>query len=224
MLRAAQLLKRNPYRGRLVALDGRDGAGKTTVAQEVQATWAARGVAALIVKLPGEVFHGSALTRAWRGTPGRLRTRCIEQLSGIDRVFVFQELVMPQLDAGVCVILDRFLTASLGKVMTGKANVTDVTHHARHLLMPDVWAWLHCSPRVALSRIKATRVDDPDAQLPESDYGRDLDLGKRVCRFHGIAMIDTTAVSVAEVSRRIVAGATPPCAGQAAAECAPRVG
>ncbi len=205
---ASQLLKRNPHPGRLIALDGRDGAGKTTLAHELSRHLTDRGVDSLIVKLPSELFHGSPLARAWKGTSSRLRFRCVEQLSGLDRVFVFDEVVIPKLAAGTWVILDRFLTSSLGKAAAGRVNATDVTVTARHLLMPDHWLWLHCSPSLARTRIKATRPDDPDAQVLESAYRGDLELGERVCRLHGIEMIDTSVATATELAEQVLANAS----------------
>ncbi len=98
-----------PARGRLIALEGVDGSGKST-----QATILAERLGALLTFEPGATELGRALRRLLL-EPGHqaLHERAEALLMAADRAQHVAEVVGPALDAGRVVVTDRFSPSTL---------------------------------------------------------------------------------------------------------------
>lgn len=99
--------------GRLITLEGGEGAGKSTVLETVRAHLAARGIDVLVTREPGGTPAGEAI-RAVLLDP-ELRGLCAETellLMFASRAQLVRDVVVPALAAGRWVLSDRFTDAS----------------------------------------------------------------------------------------------------------------
>jgi len=99
--------------GRLITLEGGEGAGKSTVLETVRARLAARGIDVLVTREPGGTPAGEAI-RSVLLDPG-LKGLCAETellLMFASRAQLVREAVLPALAAGRWVLSDRFTDAS----------------------------------------------------------------------------------------------------------------
>jgi dTMP kinase len=99
--------------GRLITLEGGEGAGKSTVLEAVRERLEQHGVEVVVTREPGGTVLGEAV-RAVVLDPAR-RNLCAESellLMFASRAQLVRELIRPALDAGRWVLSDRFTDAS----------------------------------------------------------------------------------------------------------------
>ena len=99
--------------GRLITLEGGEGAGKSTVLETVRAQLAARGIDVLVTREPGGTPAGEAI-RSVLLDPGLkgLSAETELLLMFASRAQLVREVVLPALAAGRWVLSDRFTDAS----------------------------------------------------------------------------------------------------------------
>ena len=99
--------------GRLITLEGGEGAGKSTVLEAVRERLEHHGIEVVVTREPGGTVLGEAV-RAIVLDPSR-RNLCAESellLMFAARAQLVRELIRPALDAGRWVLSDRFTDAS----------------------------------------------------------------------------------------------------------------
>lgn len=107
-----ELLK-NPYSGLYIALEGIDGAGKTTQAQDLKEHFESQGKSVITTREPrkegilGELTHQILLSKV------KFPTAAIQYLFTADRVIHHEEIVKPALQRGDVVITDRCFWSAL---------------------------------------------------------------------------------------------------------------
>src|SRR2546423_8473124 len=107
-------------RGRLITIEGLDGAGKTTLATGLERALAARVGAIRVLREPGGVELAERV-RALVKDPGlRVGARAEALLYAAARAQLVEEAVSPLLDSGVWVLLDRFVDSSLAYQGAGR--------------------------------------------------------------------------------------------------------
>ena len=141
----------------LIALEGIDGSGKTTVARRLSADTELFSDRVTLVHLPFDSDLTAALSR--RGD----KMLCAEAtMLGFlaDAIDVVAKQVRPALQAGNHVILDRYLLSTIGyegvSVPGGPTLVSEliqtVNRCSASLPTPDVGVLLHCSTTTAMLR------------------------------------------------------------------------
>jgi len=99
--------------GRLVTIEGLDGAGKTTLAAGLVAALAARGVQAVLLREPGGVELSERVRALVKDPALRVGGPAEALLYAAARAQLVEELLAPLLEAGTWVVLDRFVDSSL---------------------------------------------------------------------------------------------------------------
>jgi dTMP kinase len=128
-------------RGRLITIEGIDGAGKTTLAAALEPALAARGVDLVALREPGGVAVAERI-RALVTDPGlEIDARAEALLYAAARAQLVAELLEPTLAAGRSVLLDRFVDSSLayqgGGRELGIDAVAAINSFATHGLAAD---------------------------------------------------------------------------------------
>jgi dTMP kinase len=156
-------------RGILVALEGIDGAGKTTQARELAAVLAQAGVPYLTTKEPtggpwGVKIRSSAQT-------GRLPIE--EELAAFlaDRRQHVEELINPALDAGKVVIIDRYYPSTVAYQGARGLDPEELLRVNAFAPKPDILLILDVAPQVGLARVRS-RGDVADLFEKEDELGR----------------------------------------------------
>ena len=152
-------------RGRLITIEGLDGAGKTTLAAGLERALAPRVGAIRVLREPGGVELAERV-RALVKDPGlRVGARAEALLYAAARAQLVEEAVAPLLDTGVWVVLDRFVDSSLAYQGAGRELGVDAVRAVNEFgtggLQPDRTLLLRIDPASGRARL-AGRGDAPD--------------------------------------------------------------
>ena len=151
-------------KGRLIVLEGLDGAGTTTQVKRLVEHLNATGTRAHTTREPSDGPIGGLLRQMLTGghaIPGqKLSQSTFGLLFAADRLDHAQREVDPQLAAGVTVVSDRWYHSSLAYQGTGAERDWIATLNAR-ARRPDLTIFLEVRPEVAAKRrVDAGRVQE----------------------------------------------------------------
>jgi dTMP kinase len=159
-------------RGRLITIEGLDGAGKTTLAVALLEGLRARGVDAELLREPGGVRASELIRELVKDPELRISARAEALLYAAARAQLVEEALNPLLERGTCVLLDRFVDSSLayqgGGRQLGLAPVREINEFATAGLTPDLTLFLDIDPAVGRERSRE-RADPLDRLELESD-------------------------------------------------------
>lgn len=160
-------------RGMFIALEGGEGAGKSTQARMLAAALESRGIACVVTREPGGTPGAEAIRALLLGVEGEgWNPRAEALLFAAARSDHVERLIRPAVAAGQWVICDRFVDSSRAYQGGGgglsDAEVLDLHRIGSQGLLPDLTLLIEVSPDVAVAR---TRVRDGDA--PDRIGGRD---------------------------------------------------
>ena len=108
-------------RGRLITIEGLDGAGKTTLAAGLEAALRERGIDVRLLREPGGVALAEELRDIVKDPARHIAPRTEALLYATARAQLVDELLEPLLAAGTWVLLDRFVDSSLAYQGAGRA-------------------------------------------------------------------------------------------------------
>ena len=167
----AAVLRRDPELGRgtragyFLALEGVDGAGKTTLARRLADELRNRGYDVVLAFEPGDTPIGAhirdlLLDRSNRG----LAPRTEAMLYAADRAQHVIEVIRPALERNAVVVSDRYVDSSRAYQGSGRAlDDREITHLSRWAtggLQPDLTVLLDIDPEEGLRRASRTGSGD----------------------------------------------------------------
>lgn len=204
-------------RGRFIAFEGGEGAGKSTQARLLAEALGARGIECVVTREPGGTPGGEAIRKLLLGLDGEgWHPRAEALLFAAARSDHVERLILPNLAAGKWVICDRFVDSSRA-YQGGGGGLTDADIMALHGvgsegLLPDLTVLIEVSPDVVAARLAARDIDGSDRI-----GGRDATYHARVATAFGrlaeaeparFARIDGNG-DAASVHRAVVAAVAP---------------
>lgn len=149
-------------RGKLIAIEGIDGAGKSTLAKQIVDALRRKGHDTILTREPWSPRWREAVCNgdAWASTA--------------DRAAHMHEVVWPALERGIHVVTDRFYL-SCAAYETAMPADREVTLWTQCQLFgePDLWVWLDAAPAVAIERICARDGEDADERLCDLKHLRE---------------------------------------------------
>jgi dTMP kinase len=152
-------------RGRLITIEGLDGAGKSTLARSLADELTARATDVQLLREPGGVELSERIRALVKDPALRVHPRTEALLYAAARAQLVHERVAPLLDAGALVLLDRFVDSSLTYQGAGRSlgveQVRAINLFATGAVSPDRTLLLRISPASARSRARA-RALEPD--------------------------------------------------------------
>ena len=158
--------------GRLITIEGLDGAGKTTLATGLVAALRERGIDAHALREPGGVALAERVRTVVKDPDLRVGARAEALLYAAARAQLVEEALRPLLDAGAWVVLDRFLDSSLAYQGAGRALGIDAVRAINLFgtggLQPDRTLLLRINPVQGRAR-QAGRGEAPDRLEREAD-------------------------------------------------------
>lgn len=160
-------------RGRLITIEGLDGAGKTTLAVELEAELAARGIDVRLLREPGGVAVAERVRELVKDPALRVGARAEALLYAAARAQLVEEAVRPSLDSGRWVLLDRFVDSSLAYQGAGRQlgieAVRAINDFGTGGLAPDRTLLLVIDPGLGRARLesRAEPVDRLEAERDE---------------------------------------------------------
>jgi dTMP kinase len=157
--------------GRLITIEGIDGAGKSMLAEGLVEALRERGVTAQLLREPGGVELSEQI-RAIVKDPGlRIDGPAEALLYAAARAQLVAERLRPLLDSGAWVVLDRFVDSSLAYQGAGRGLGIDavraINAFATDGLTPDRTLLLELDP--ATSRARQEGRDEAPDRLERED-------------------------------------------------------
>lgn len=154
-------------RGKFIAFEGGEGAGKSTQARLLAATLQRRGIECVVTREPGGTPGAEAIRALLLGTEGDgWNPRAEALLFAAARSDHVERLIRPALEAGKWVICDRYVDSSRayqgGGLGLSDAEVRELHRIGSGGLLPDVTLLIEVSPEVARQRAAARDVDGAD--------------------------------------------------------------
>ncbi len=158
--------------GRLITIEGLDGAGKTTLARGLADALEARGVAVTLMREPGGVAASERIRTLVKDPELRVGARAEALLYAAARAQLVEEALAPALARGAWVLLDRFVDSSLAYQGGGRAlgveAVAAINAFATGGLQPDRTLLLRIDPALGRAR-QDGRGEAPDRLEREHD-------------------------------------------------------
>jgi dTMP kinase len=155
-------------RGTLITIEGLDGVGKTTLAQALVRELAARGAGGRTVELlrePGGVRLSERIRELVMDPTLAVGAPAEALLYAAARAQLVQERLLPLIERGAMVLLDRFADSSLAYQGAGRElgveQIRAINRFATGGLEPDRTLLLCLTPGAARARLR-TRALDPD--------------------------------------------------------------
>ena len=185
-------------RGLFIALEGGEGAGKTTQARLLAIWLREQGYDVITTREPGATKVGMRLRAVLLDTAhAGLSARAETLLYAADRAEHVASVINPALDRGAVVVTDRYVDSSLAYQGAGRklpaAEVARVNQWATGGLMPDLTVLLDMPPAHGLGR-RARSADRLEAEP--------LDFHERVrSGFLGLARAEPQRYLVLDASR-----------------------
>jgi dTMP kinase len=159
-------------RGRLITIEGLDGAGKSTLAQALAREIAERGLRVELLREPGGVDVSERIRALVKDPALAVAPRAEALLYAAARAQLVQEQLMPLLEQSVLVLLDRFVDSSLSYQGAGRglgvAEIRAINQFATGGLTPDRTLLLVIDPAAGRAR-QDTRALEPDRLELESE-------------------------------------------------------
>jgi dTMP kinase len=151
-------------RGRLITIEGLDGAGKTTLATALRDALA-RARPVTLLREPGGVVLSERIRELVKDPALRCDPRAEALLYAAARAQLVDERLEPLLGAGTWVLLDRFVDSSLAYQGAGRglgiAQIATLNAFATADLVPDRTLLLRVDPAVGRARQRG-RDESPD--------------------------------------------------------------
>lgn len=167
--------------GRLIIIEGIDGAGKTTVLQGVEGTLGlvarlqSEGIEILQVREPGGTRIGEQIRNMLKNHElQEMSLRCEALLFAAARAQITEEVIQPALKKGLWVVCDRFVLSSLA--YQGYARGLDVEEiktlslFALNGLWPDLTIFLDLPKEVSAARRKGDSLRQEKDRIESASH------------------------------------------------------
>ncbi|HVP03240.1 MAG TPA: dTMP kinase [Solirubrobacteraceae bacterium] len=158
--------------GRLITIEGLDGAGKTTLAAGLLDAIRAAGRPAELLREPGGVEVAERLRALVKDPELHVGARAEALIYAAARAQLVEEALRPLLEDGTWVLLDRFVDSSLayqgGGRALGVAAIAELNRFATGGLEPDRTLYLRIDPTLGRARTGA-RLEGFDRLEREGD-------------------------------------------------------
>jgi len=157
--------------GRLITVEGLDGAGKTTLVAGLTRELAARGRELLVLREPGGVELSERIRVLVKDPELSVDPRAEALLYAAARAQLVAEQLVPLLQSGQWVLLDRFVDSSLAYQGAGRGLGVEAIRSLNELatggLRPDRTLLLRIDPAVGRERIGGRDPDRLEREPPE---------------------------------------------------------
>ena len=142
--------------GRLITIEGIDGAGKTTLAMGLVEVLRERGLHVELLREPGGVALSERLREVVKDPSLTVGSRAEALVYAAARAQLVEERLVPLLQAGTWVLLDRFVDSSIAYQGGGRGlgieEIAELNRFGTAGLVPDRTLYLRVDPQVGRAR------------------------------------------------------------------------
>ena len=161
--------------GRLITIEGLDGAGKTTLAEALREALIKTGVAPVrCLREPGGVPVSERIRELVKDPALEVSERAEALLYAAARAQLVAELLNPLLAQGAWVLLDRFVDSSLAYQGAGRelgiAQVRAINDFAAGELIPDRTLLLWVDPLTGRRRQRGRAAEPDRLELEDEEF------------------------------------------------------
>lgn len=187
--------------GKLLAIDGVDGSGKTTTSRLIRAYLRSQGIVVKGFKLPSRELKSSSWFIRYSRDPLAAVQHGDVDLLGMcsavlgDRLITVRRSILPQLLLGRAVVVDRFLYTPLGELLIhggGSAGWPVVEPLVRCFPKPDLTVFTDVSADEAMKRVHSREYEAED-RLPGEVYVRRVSAFRKLAEANVPVLLDTSA-------------------------------
>ena len=194
-------------KGIFISLEGGEGAGKSAQMDFIKKWFEYNEIPFVSTREPGGTDLGEEVKNIIKFSTYKICDRAELMLFNACRAELMDDVIIPNLEKGVCVIADRFLDSTYAYQCCGRGlNKNDVEYmcsFATNGVKPDYTFWLDITPAAAFARKKGAdqtdRIETADLSFHERVYAGYKELNEKESRF---IRIDATK-NIAEVSKQI---------------------
>ncbi len=152
---AGSIFEAATYRGRLIAVVGFDGSGKTTQLDRLAACLRANGEDVVVTRQPTDWYRNDPFVRGFLDSgAGSEQVKALALFAAADRMRHLQEVVRPALHAGKTVLCDRYVFASLALFEYRGVSLQFLADINRGVPRPDLALYLSVPPDLLLRRLR----------------------------------------------------------------------
>jgi dTMP kinase len=161
-------------RGKLITIEGLDGAGKTTLASALAEALGGRGIDAVVLREPGGVAASERVRELVQDPGLNVGARAEALLYAAARAQLVEEALQPLLADGTWVLLDRFVDSSLayqgGGRELGIGPVREINRFATSDLQPDRTLLLALDPALGRARLHSRAESFDRLELEDEQF------------------------------------------------------
>ncbi|MFF5488108.1 dTMP kinase [Streptomyces virginiae] len=184
------------FPGRLIAVDGTDGTGKTTMLERIASELERRGVPVVHTRQPTTEARELDAFKVFLFEPERrdeIDYRALLCMMIGDRLQHIHQVVLPALREGKVVLCDRYIYTQMVTTRTrGYDDEPWMYELYQHVVRPDLALLLDAPLDLACSRIQA-RTDWRESFLERDHVEANLLEYRRIAALFGMSVIDTSA-------------------------------
>ena len=166
-------LRKNPYKGLYIAVEGIDGSGKTTQVEKLSKYFESKGKVVVKTREPRkEGVIGDLVHQVLTGER-KMSARALQYLFSTDRVLHHEEVIEPSLREGKIVISDRCFWSAVVYGILDKSEeygfdtvsqiliAHSILSMYHQFIIPDLAFYLDVSLETALQRIEKKHENSP---------------------------------------------------------------
>jgi len=179
-------------RGLYIAVEGIDGAGKTTQSKRLIRYFRQKRIPAIYVEEPTKNPVGTLVRKGLRGEISFSEEE-MALLFAADRLWLKNRVVLPALRKGYNVVSDRSVISSLAYQTAATSQRKWVAEINKHALKPDIIVYIELNPLKAIKRIAKTKQRYEKInflRLVDKEYKRVIGREKNVVWVNGDAEIE----------------------------------
>jgi dTMP kinase len=187
----------SPSRGRLIAFEGVEGAGKSTQLELLRQALEKAGHRVVTTREPGGTPVGEQVRSILLDRASTLHPRAEALLFAAARAQLVEQVIRPALERGEVVLCDRYLHSSLAYQGAarglGQEPIAAINRFATAGLVPDLVVLLALDPATGLARGRGSR---------DRIEGQDLEFHRKVAQgFLDLAAADPERFVVVDAAR-----------------------
>ena len=205
-------------KGLFITLEGGEGSGKSTAINAINEYFLSRGYKTLVSREPGGIKIGEEIRSVILDKENTMMTpECETLLYAASRIQLLNEKIIPALNDGIVVILDRYIDSSF--VYQGVARGVGIKNVERAngfalSYMPNITFFLDVRPEVGLKRLsgrdKMDRLDLESIDFHKKVYNGYLEVmemyPERIKRIDGEQAPELVIKQITDVLDKVIKG------------------